>query len=108
MPVSAVAPPRVTPAQTAFHPAPSVAPSPPAPVATGPATVAPPPAPPPPPPPPPPPAAPPPVCRSQCADTARSCKSRCKGEFGLLGKGRHPCMVSCETTEKECRAHAGC
>jgi hypothetical protein len=51
--------------------------------------------------------APPPMCRGQCNEASLACKSRCKGEFGL-GRDRHACLVSCETTEHDCKAAATC
>jgi serine/threonine-protein kinase len=53
------------------------------------------------------PATPPPICRAQCTDIARACKSQCKAQYHI-GHDRHQCLVSCETTEKTCKAHAGC
>jgi tRNA A-37 threonylcarbamoyl transferase component Bud32 len=53
------------------------------------------------------PAAPPPVCRTQCADVARGCKARCKGQL-RFGRERHQCLVDCETVERDCKSRAPC
>jgi hypothetical protein len=48
-----------------------------------------------------------PMCIAQCTAVARSCKSQCKAAYHL-GHDRHQCLVNCETTEKQCKVHAGC
>jgi serine/threonine-protein kinase len=53
------------------------------------------------------PAAPPPMCRAQCTETARSCKSKC-GSSGGSFHDRHVCKQGCDTVERDCRARAGC
>jgi serine/threonine-protein kinase len=47
-----------------------------------------------------------PVCRAQCADTARACKSSCKVQF--RGHDRHDCAASCEAVERDCKGRAPC
>jgi hypothetical protein len=47
-----------------------------------------------------------PMCKGQCADASRTCKSRCKSEF--RGRERRQCQSLCDTTEHDCKAAATC
>jgi hypothetical protein len=48
------------------------------------------------------------MCRAQCKDVARACKSRCKAVPGSSFHEKHHCQVNCEKTEHDCNAQAPC